>query len=471
VKFECAVIDRAYRKQANLAKIHMTHWVNDDNAAMLTDLYQLTMLQAYFDNGMNATAVFDFFVRRLPSERNYLIACGLEDALRYLETLSFSAQHLSYLKSLRRFSPAFLDYLRDLHFTGDVYAVPEGTVFFANEPIVQVAAPIAEAQIVETFIMNQIHLQSLVASKATRVVTAARGRPVIDYGLRRIHGADAGLKSARAFYIAGVDATSNVLAGQIFGIPISGTMAHSYVQAHDSEYEAFLHFVRSFPEGTILVDTYDTISGVRKVIQLARELGPDFHVRGIRLDSGDLVVLAKESRQLLYEAGLSSVKIFASSSIDEYVIEDLLREGAPIDGFGVGTRMGTSSDAPSLDTVYKLVEYAGSPRMKLSASKSVLPGRKQVFRELKDGIAERDVIASFGENLTGVPLLREVMRNGKRTVTPPTLSDSRKLCAENIRQLPPHLLELRTASPSYSIHISDHLSLTEAECRANLEKS
>jgi len=228
------------------------HWVNDDNAGMLTDLYQLTMLQSYFEHHMNDIAVFDLFVRRLPPSRNYLIACGLEDVLHYLETFSFSSDHLAYLRSVKRFSEAFLQSLVSFRFTGDVYAVREGTAVFANEPLIEVIAPLPEAQIVETFILNQVHLQSLLASKASRVVKQAGGRLVVDYGLRRIHGADAGLKGARAFYIAGVDATSNVLAGEIYGIPVSGTMAHSFVQAHDSEYEAFRHFIETFPDGTLL---------------------------------------------------------------------------------------------------------------------------------------------------------------------------------------------------------------------------
>ena len=445
------------------------HWVNDDNAAMLTDFYELTMLESYLAHSMNGIAVFDLFVRRLPPTRNYLVACGLEDVLHYLETFSFSTGHLSYLKSLKRFSSGFIDSLERLRFTGDVYAVAEGTAVFANEPIVEVIAPLPEAQIVETFVINQIHLQSLAVSKAVRVVTAARGRQVIDYGLRRTHGADAGLKTARAFYIAGIDATSNVLAGEIYGIPVSGTMAHSFVQAHDSEYDAFRHFVQSFPEGTLLVDTYDTLDGVRNVIRLDRELGSAFRVAGIRLDSGDLATLAKESRRILDEAGLMNVKIFASSSIDEYVIEELLRAGAPIDGFGVGTHMGTSADAPFLDAAYKLVEYAGIPRMKFSAGKTTLPGRKQIFREFVDGIAIGDVIACFGEDLPGAALLKPVMRGGRRTESVPSLDDSRSQCRENIRQLPQSLLGVKTADQPYLVRVSPALLALQAECRTKVQ--
>ena len=446
------------------------HWVSGDNSAMLTDLYELTMLQSYFDHSMNGTAVFDLFIRRLPPTRNYLVACGLEDVLHYVETFSFSTPNLSYLKSLKRFSSGFIDSLERLRFTGDVHAVPEGTVVFANEPIVEVVAPLPEAQIVETFLINQIHLASLAASKAARVVSAARGRPVVDYGLRRIHGADAGLKTARAFYIAGVDATSNVLAGEIYGIPVSGTMAHSFVQAHDSEYEAFRHFAQSFPEGTLLVDTYDTLGGVRNVIRLAGELGPDFRIRGIRLDSGDLATLARESRRLLDEAGLAAVKIFASSSLDEYVIDELLRAGAPVDGFGVGTHMGTSADSPFLDAAYKLVEYAGTPRLKLSSSKMTLPGRKQVFREIVDGVAAGDVIACYDEDLPGSALLQPVMLGGRRTGPAPSLNDLRSHCSAGMKRLPSPLLELATARPPYRVSVSPRLSALEGECRKKMQR-
>jgi nicotinate phosphoribosyltransferase len=447
-----------------------SRWVNDDNAAMLTDLYELTMLESYFAHGMNAPAVFDLFIRRLPPARNYLVACGLDDVLHYLETFSFSAEHLSYLDSLNRFSSGFLDFLSRLRFTGDVYAAPEGTVIFANEPLLEIVAPLTEAQIVETFVMNQMHFQTLLASKAARVISAARGRVVIDYGLRRMHGADAGLKSARAFYIAGIDGTSNVLAGKLYGIPVSGTMAHSFVQAHDSEYEAFRHYMETFPEGTLLVDTYDAIDGVQQVIRLARDLGPAFRVRAIRLDSGDIAVLARQARRMLDEAGLTDVKIVASSGIDEYAIEDLVRGMAPIDGFGVGSHMGVSADVPFLDAAYKLVEYAGTPRLKLSRGKALLPGRKQIFREFEDGIATHDVIAHAGEHLPGTPLLKHVMSGGRRTGPPPSLDESRAFCRQNLNQLPPRLLSLAACAEPYSVTCSRELSALEAECRIRIKE-
>ncbi|PYS54902.1 MAG: nicotinate phosphoribosyltransferase [Acidobacteria bacterium] len=438
-------------------------WVNDSNAALLTDFYELTMLQSYFDEGMNGTSVFDLFVRRLPRKRNYLVACGLEHVLDYLETVSFSADAIDYLRSLHRFSEAFVTSLAKFQFTGDVYAVREGTVVFANEPILEVVAPLPQAQLVETFLMNQIQLATLAASKAARVVHAARGRSLVDFGLRRMHGADAGLKEARAFYIAGVGATSNVLAGRIYGIPVAGTMAHSYIQACESEMEAFRRFVRSFPEATLLVDTYDTLKAVRAVIELARELGSQFRIAGIRLDSGDLIHLAREARRLLDGAGLNGLKIFASSSLDEHVIESLLAAGAPIDGFGVGGHMGTSEDAPFLDTAYKLVEYAGVARMKLSAGKSTLPGRKQIFRERLIRTAQRDVIGLAGERLPGEPLLIKVMEGGRRISPPRTLDECRAHCKAELDSLPEFLLDLSPANPAYTVDLSTELRQMKAE--------
>src|SRR6266508_25476 len=292
--------------------------------ALFTDLYELTMAQAYFEEGMSGEGTFSLFVRRLPKRRNYLIACGLDDVLTFLEEFRFDQSALTYLDSLKRFSGRFLHYLERLRFTGDVYAIAEGTPVFANEPILEVVAPIAEGQLVEAFVMNQTHLQTVLASKAARIVEAAQGRQVVDFGMRRIHGTDAALKAARAFHIAGVHATSNVAAGQAYGLRVSGTMAHSYIQAHDDEYEAFRAFARQYPDTVLLVDTYDTLSGVHKVIDLARALGPEFRVSAVRLDSGDLLDLSIRTRRMLDEAGLRSVGVFASSSLDENAITDLI---------------------------------------------------------------------------------------------------------------------------------------------------
>lgn len=433
-------------------------WVAPENVALLTDLYQLTMLQAYWREGMAAEAVFTLFVRRLPRNRNFLLACGLDDALAILEGMRFPPDGLEYLSTLPQFSADFLDWLADWRFTGDVYAVPEGTPVFANEPILEVVAPLPQAQLPETVLMNQIHLQTMIASKAARVVQAAAGRTVVDFGLRRIHGLDAGLKSARAFYVAGVHATSNVLAGHKYGIPVAGTMAHSFVQAFDAELDAFRAFAAIYPNTTLLVDTYDTLDGVRRVIELARELGDAFRVRAVRLDSGDLLDLAIRSRALLDEAGLTDVEIFASGGLDEYVIADLLRRGAPINGFGVGTAMGVSADAPYLDIAYKLTEYAGTERVKLSPGKALLPGRKQVFRVEGPYGAERDVITTWGEDGPGRPLLEKVMENGRRLPAGQvTVQQARERAAREIAMLPEHIRSIEPADLPYPVEISEAL--------------
>jgi nicotinate phosphoribosyltransferase len=422
---------------------------------LFTDLYELTMLQAYFEEQMRDVAAFSLFVRRLPKRRNYLVACGLDDVLAFLETLRFDREALGYLDSLGRFSSGFLQFLAQLRFTGDVYAVAEGTPVFANEPLIEIEAPIAEAQLVETFVMNQIHLQTVLASKAARVVEAARGRQVVDFGLRRMHGTDAGLKAARAFHIAGVHATSNVAAGQAYGIPVAGTLAHSYIQAHDDEYEAFRAFVRIYPDTVLLVDTYDTLAGVRKVVDLAREMGPGFRVSAIRLDSGDLADLAVQARRILDEAGLHRVTIFASGGLDEDEIARLVAEGAPIDGFGVGTDMGVSRDAPSLDIAYKLVEYGGLPRMKLSTGKVLLPGRKQICRVEHDGMADHDVLGRRNDVPSGRALLQHVMAGGQRSAAGRvTLEQARVHARAERDRLPPRVRGLQLARPAYAVDLS-----------------
>ena len=429
--------------------------------ALLTDLYELTMMQAYFAEHMDQRAVFSLFVRRLPQRRNYLVACGLGDVLAYLETLRFDQPALSYLDSLGRFSQAFLHYLEQFRFTGDVYAVAEGTPLFAGEPLLEIEAPIAEAQLVESLVMNQIHLQTVLASKASRVVHAAQGRQVVDFGFRRMHGIDAGVKAGRAFHIAGVDATSNVAAGQAYGVPVSGTLAHSYIQAHDDEYEAFRSFARLYPDTVLLVDTYDTAGGIEKVIALARELGADFRVSAVRLDSGDLLALSIQARQLLDAAGLKRVRIFVSSGLNEREIARLVEGNAPIDGFGVGADMGVSADVPSLDVVYKLVEYAGRPRIKLSVGKEVLPGRKQIFRIERDGVADHDVLANRDERSKGRPLIRQVMASGGRLPEGQVTLDASRACAKReIDLLPSRIRSLEPATPPYHVEISRALAET-----------
>ena len=423
--------------------------------ALFTDLYELTMMQAFLEEGFDAPAVFDVFVRRLPPRRNYLLACGLDAALTFLETLRFDANALEYLESLGMFSRRFLGYLEAFRFTGDVSAVLEGTPVFQYEPLLEVTAPLPQAQLVETFVLNQVGLQTMLASKAARVVEAAAGRTVVDFGLRRTQGIDAGLKGARAVYVAGVTATSNVAAGQLYGIPVAGTMAHSYIQAHDDEREAFRRFAARYPGTTLLVDTYDTLRGVERVISLARELGDEFRFGAIRLDSGDLADLAARARAMLDAAGLRSVRIFASGNLDEDAIARLVERGAPIDSFGVGTEMAVSADAPSLDIVYKLVEYAGGDRVKQAPGKRVLPGRKQLSRVERDGEAQRDVLAPAGEPVEGRPLLVDVMKGGRRLPESiETLAAIRARAARELARLPARVRDLRPADPPYAVEIS-----------------
>lgn len=425
---------------------------------LFTDLYQLRMLQAYFVEGMMEEAVFSLFVRRLPSRRNLLLACGVDTVTRCLERLRFTQSDLSYLDSLGEFSRGFLDWLEGFRFTGDVRAVREGTPVFAQEPIMEVSAPLPQAQLVETFVMNQIQLQTMLASKAYRLVAAACGRPVVDFGARRMHGVDAAVQAARAFTVAGVSATSNVLAGQIHGVPLAGTMAHSYIQSHEDEYAAFRAFSELYPETALLVDTYDTMGGVDGVIRLAESLGRDFAVRAVRLDSGDLLDLSRRAREALDDAGLHQVEILASGGLDEDAISALVSAGAPIDGFGVGTGMGVSSDAPYLDIVYKMTAYAGRGRVKLSASKEVLPGPKQVFRESDGAFDTGDTIARADEDLCGRPLLSDVMRGGNRLRGAVyDLEEVRRYTADQVSRLPASTRGISAPDRPYSVEVSTAL--------------
>lgn len=327
---------------------------------LLTDLYQLNMLQAYLDTGYIETAVFEFFVRKLPPQRGFLLAAGLEQVLDYLETLRLGAEDIEWLRHSGRFSNALIDWLAGLHFTGHVDAMPEGTVFFADEPILRVTAPLPQAQLIETRLVNILHFQSLIASKAARMVLAAPGKQLVDFGLRRAHGAEAGLLAARASYVAGFAGSATLLAHKEFGIPVFGTMAHSFVQAHDSEIAAFEAFARSRPDNLVLlIDTYDTEAAARKVVELAPRLSAEgIRIRGVRLDSGDLIALSKQVRPILDEGGLHAVTIFASGGLDEAELARIVAAGAPVDGFGIGTSLTTSVDVPALDCAYKLQEYA-----------------------------------------------------------------------------------------------------------------
>lgn len=427
------------------------------SSALFTDLYELTMACAYAAESMTGQAVFELFFRKMPATRNFILAAGLDDVLRYLESWRFTPDDREYLAGTGIFPDDFLDALLTLRFTGDVYAVAEGTVVFQNEPIVQVVAPIIQAQIVETYVLNQIHFQSIAATKAARIVMAAADRGVVDFGSRRAHGTDAALKVARLSYLAGALGTSNVLAGKLYGIPILGTMAHSYIQAHRDEEAAFAAFARIFPQTTLLVDTYDSLEGVAEVIRLAGRLGKDFHVRAIRLDSGDLGSLAHQSRQLLDAAGLQAVRIFASSELDEAAIASLVRQGVPIDTFGVGTRMAVSPDAPALDMAYKLVEYDATPCVKLATAKVIYPGRKQVYRFMENGCLHHDRVCRCDERPGGTPLLRQVMVEGKRTPAGMEPLDScRARAARELAALPEPLRAAEKAEP-YPVGISDAL--------------
>lgn len=438
-------------------------------SALFTDLYELTMAQAYQAESMEQPAVFELFFRKMPAQRNYMVAAGLEDVLGYLENLRFTDDDLEWLRRRGQFSESLLEHLAMLRFTGDVYAMPEGTIVFPNEPLVQVVAPVIEAQLVETFVLNQVHFQSLAASKAARVVTAAAGRAVIDFGSRRAHGADAAMKVARACYLEGGVGTSNVLAGKVYGIPVFGTMAHSYVQAHDDEFQAFAAFAAQFPQTTLLVDTYDTLAGVGKVIELQRKLGARFRVQAIRLDSGDLGELAKASRKMLDEAGLAQVRIFASSGLDEHEIARLVASDAPINSFGVGTKLAVTADVPYLDLAYKLVEYAGQPRMKLSARKLLYPGRKQLFRRIDNGRMVGDTIGRFSECLPGEPLLQCVMQNGHRQPAGRvTLDQAREHALRDLVRLPEHLRNLTPTGQPYAAAISPELEQQMQSLRRSL---
>jgi nicotinate phosphoribosyltransferase len=426
---------------------------------LLTDSYHLSMIQGYLDHGLTDTASFELFVRKMPHNRNFLVAAGLEQVLELAEELRFTAEEVEWLRSSGIYREPLLSFLEDFRFSGEIHAMPEGSVFFQYEPILRVEAPLPEAQLLETRIINLLHYQTLVASKAARVSLAARDRLLVDFGLRRAHGAEAGLFAARASYIGGFDATSTVLAGRVFGIPVSGTMAHSFIEAHDSEKEAFENFARSNPTNAVLLlDTYDTARAAVTAARLARVLEQSgVALRGVRLDSGDLAEEARRVRQILDDAGLHGLEIYASGGIDELEIAGLLGRGAPIDGFGVGTHLTTSEDAPYLDCAYKLTEYAGVPRRKTSPGKATLPGRKQVFRRfLEDGVYERDTIALMTEAPGGSPLLKPFMLCGERIAAPELLPAIRGRCLENLKRLPEPLTSL-TEEVSFDVWVSPGL--------------
>jgi nicotinate phosphoribosyltransferase len=432
---------------------------------LLTDLYQLTMLQAYFEQGMTDTAVFEFFVRRLPPNRAFLVAAGLEQALAFLENLRFNEEELDWVRRSGRFSRELPERLATLRFTGEVHAMPEGTVFFANEPILRVTAPLPEAQLVESRLINILNFQTLVATKAARCRLVAPGKLLVDFGMRRAHGAEAALCAARASYLGGFDGTSNVLASAIYDMPPYGTMAHSFIQAHDSEAAAFEHFSAAQPENvTLLIDTYDTEAAAEKVVRLAPKLkARGITVRAVRLDSGDLAAHAKKVRVILDHGGLQDVRIFSSGSLDEYALADLLGRGAPIDGFGVGTHLDTSADAPYLDCAYKLQEYAGEARRKRSEGKATWPGRKQVYRRHDaDGIMAGDLLTLESDPQDGTALIQPVMRAGRRLGSAETLAAIRARVARELARLPQALRGL-ASEPRYEVRLAPALQALAAE--------
>lgn len=429
------------------------------SSALLTDLYQLTMLQSYVEQGMEEPAVFEFFVRKLPAHRGFLLTAGLEQVIEYLETLRFSDWELDWLKTHGKMSVSFVEYLARLRFGGDVLAMPEGTVFFPNEPVLRLIAPLPQAQLVETRLINLLHFQTMIASKAARLVLLAKDTPLVDFGLRRAHGAEAGLLAARAGYLAGFAGTATVPAGAQFNIPLYGTMAHSFVQAHTDETDAFEHFARSHPDNVVLLlDTYDTEAAAAKIVALAPRLRQQgITINGVRLDSGDLASHARRVRRILDDGGLRDVKIIASGNIDEAALRRLVEAEAPIDTFAVGTHVTTSSDAPYMDCAYKLQEYAGRPCRKRSEGKTTWPGRKQVYRTYgADGRMAGDVITLESDRQDGAALLQPVMQAGKRLTAPRPLADIRAAIAGALSRMPEPLRTLQDGA-SYPVHISQAL--------------
>ncbi|SDY37592.1 nicotinate phosphoribosyltransferase [Nitrosomonas sp. Nm33] len=432
--------------------------MNPLSSPLLSDLYQFTMLQSYLEQDMQETAVFELFIRKLPPGRNFMVAAGLEQALDYLENLKFSSAELDWLAT--RFHPSLINYFEQFRFSGDVHAMPEGTLFFPNEPILRITAPLPQAQLIESRIINLLHFETLIASKAVRSVLIAPDKLLVDFGMRRAHGAEAALLAARASYLAGFTGTATVLAGAFYDIPLFGTMAHSYIQAHADETTAFAHFAHSNPDNVVLlIDTYDTEAAARKVVTLAPKLIADhINIKGIRLDSGDLAAHAYNVRQILDQGGLQSTTIFASGNLDECRLQTLLSAKAPIDGFGIGTALDISSDAPAFDCAYKLQEYAGKPRRKRSEGKATWPGRKQVYRYYtSQGEMSHDIVAlEKNDPYEGQPLLEPVMLAGQRIHPKRPLHDIRQQTLAGYTHLPKVMTALETAS-AYPVTISTAL--------------
>lgn len=402
--------------------------------ALITDLYELTMAQSYLEQEMTGRAVFSLFVRSLPDERNFLVSCGLDPLIRRLSAFRFRKADLAYLAGLEIFSRDFLEYLESYKFNAGLTAVPEGTIMFQNEPLVQIEGRLPDIQILETMVLNCMQYQTMAASKAARIMAVSRGRTVVDFGFRRSHMADAGIHAARAAYIAGFSGTSNLEAGKRFGIPVVGTMAHSYIMVFAHEEDAFRAFASTFPDRALfLIDTYDTSACIKKIVNLAKDGVP---VIGVRIDSGNIEQIAKVVRKTLDGAGLPGVKIFVSSSVDEYTIDRWLRAGVPIDSFGVGTHFITSSDAPFLDMVYKLVEYEGRPVSKSSPGKATFPCKRQIVRHEQGGEMMYDEVTRTAGDETASGLITEIMRNGRRIQPRPTLDQVKERLASGMSSLP-----------------------------------
>jgi nicotinate phosphoribosyltransferase len=443
--------------------------MNLETTPLLTDLYELTMLQTYYEHGMTDEAVFELFMRRAP-ERGFFVAAGLDQALEWLENLAFGDEELDWMTRSGLFNTDFIERMGQFRFTGTVQAMPEGSLFFAEEPLLQIVAPLPEAQLIESRLMNIVHYQTLIASKAVRSRMAAGDVPVIDFGMRRAHGGEAGTWAARACYLAGFGATATCLGSARYHIPPTGTMAHAFILAHDDEPTAFERFARSHPNNVVLlIDTYDVQRGAERVVEVAKKLTRDgIRVHGVRIDSGDLAANARMTRSILDAGGLTETRIIVSGGLDEYRIEALQREHAPIDGIGVGSNVDTSADAPFLDSAYKLHLYKGRPRGKHSAGKTDLPGRKQIFRHFDDDTMSGDVIGLADENLPGTPVLETVMREGRRVSDGQAwnLESARQRLGTALGQLPAGYRALREPD-EYPVALSSGLvDLREALARA-----
>jgi nicotinate phosphoribosyltransferase len=418
------------------------------NVSLLTDLYELTMAYSYFKSNRNEISTFELFVRNFPNNRNFLVSAGIDDIIKIISEFHFTDDDIKYLKSLKLFSDDFLEYLKNFKFKGDVWAIPSGQIYFPKEPVIRITADRISAQLLETIVLNQFNFQSMIASKCARIVISSRGIPCVDFSPRRDHGIDSALKVAKVSYICNFIGTSNVLAGKIYNIPVYGTMAHSYIMSFNDEKTAFREFLKCFKEPILLIDTYNTIEGAKKVIKLLKE---GYKIKGVRIDSGNLVELSRKVKQMFKNEGFD-IKIFLSGDLDEYVIDEILRKGAIADAFGIGTKMGTSSDAPYLNGVYKLVEDEYGFKIKTSPGKITIPGKKQVYRIYKNGIMEKDIIALEDEKCEGIPLLKKYIENGK-VLEYEEIEHSRKFFKENLSTLPDYLKTISKSEIDYPIEV------------------